>query len=190
MSSSRHIRHALAVCVVALLPAYAAAQDLASFEKSVTEFTLDNGLHFIILERHDAPVVSFHTFANVGSVDDPKGETGLAHMFEHMAFKGTPIIGSNDWAREKVALDAVDEAYEVYLQERQKGIHADEARVAELGKAFQESIAKAAEFAAGEEFTRLIEESGGSGLNASTSSDETQYYYSLPSNRVELWFYL
>ena len=190
MSSHRRIRLALALCAIALLPAYAAAQDLASFEKSVTEFTLGNGLHFIILERHDAPVVSFHTFANAGSVDDPKGQTGLAHMFEHMAFKGTPIIGSTDWAREKVALDAVDEAYEAWLQERHKGIHADEARVSELRKAFQDSIEKAAAFAEGEEFTRLIEQSGGTGLNASTSSDETQYFYSLPSNRAELWFYL
>lgn len=187
MRSSRWNR--LALCVW-LLPVFAAAQDLASFEKSVTEFTLDNGLHFIVLERREAPVVSFHTFANVGSVDDPKGQTGLAHMFEHMAFKGTPLIGSKDWEREKAALDAVDAAYEAYLQERRKGIHADNDRAAELRKQFQEAVEKATAFAQGEEFTRLIEESGGAGLNASTSSDETQYFYSLPSNRAELWFYL
>ena len=65
-----------------------AAQSIAdlqkSFEKKVTEFTLANGLHFIVIERHDAPVVSFHTYVNVGSVDDPSGQTGLAHMFEHI----------------------------------------------------------------------------------------------------------
>lgn len=190
MSTSRRIRLALALCAIALLSAPALSQDLASFEKSVTEFTLDNGLHFIILERHDAPVVSFHTFANAGSADDPKGQTGLAHMFEHMAFKGTPIIGSTEWAREKAALDAVDEAYEAWRQERRKGIHAAVDRLAGLRKAFEDSVEKAAAFAAGEEFSRLIEQNGGNGLNASTSSDETQYYYSLPSNRAELWFYL
>src|SRR5215471_10370970 len=88
------------------------AQDLKEFEKKITEFTLPNGLHFILLERHEAPVVSFHTFVRAGSANDPAGETGLAHMFEHMAFKGTETIGSRDWAAEKRALDAVEEAYD------------------------------------------------------------------------------
>src|SRR6516225_12222737 len=81
--------------------ACAFAQDLKEFEKRVTEFTLPNGLHFIVLERHEAPVVSFHTYVNAGSVDDPKGRTGLAHMFEHMAFKGTEMIGSTNYPAEK-----------------------------------------------------------------------------------------
>src|SRR6202051_5299324 len=93
-----------------LVPALLAAQSIAelqkSFEKKVTEFTLANGLHFIVIERHDAPVVSFHTYVNVGSVDDPGGQTGLAHMFEHMAFKGTPPIGTRNWPAGKGALDA------------------------------------------------------------------------------------
>ena len=84
-----------------LISALAVAQNLQEFEKRVTEFTLENGLHFIVLERHEAPVVSFHTFVNAGSVDDPEGKTGLAHMFEHMAFKGTPEIGSTNWPEEK-----------------------------------------------------------------------------------------
>jgi len=73
------------------------AQDLKEFEKRVTEFTLANGMHFIVLERHQAPVVSFHSYINAGAVDDPEGKTGLAHMFEHMAFKGTDTIGSKNW---------------------------------------------------------------------------------------------
>ena len=84
-----------------LLPTALQAQNLADFEKRVTEFTLSNGMHFIVLERHEAPVVSFHTYVNAGSVDDPKGRTGLAHMFEHMAFKGTETIGTTNWAAEK-----------------------------------------------------------------------------------------
>ena len=78
-----------------------AAQNLQEFEKKVTEFTLPNGLHFIVLERHEAPVVSFHTYVNAGSVDDPEGKTGLAHMFEHMAFKGTETIGTTNWPRRR-----------------------------------------------------------------------------------------
>src|SRR4030088_298919 len=76
-----------------LAPLVLGAQNLKEFEKKVTEFNLSNGMHFIVVERHEAPVVSFHTYVNAGSVDDPAGETGLAHMFEHMAFKGTESIG-------------------------------------------------------------------------------------------------
>src|SRR6202046_1578763 len=83
-----------------LLPALLAGQSLKDFEKKVTEFTLPNGLHFLLIERHEAPVVSFHTYVNVGSVDDPGGETGIAHMFEHMAFKGTPTIRSEEHTSE------------------------------------------------------------------------------------------
>ena len=83
----------LKLLVLSILPLLAIAQSLPDFEKRITEFTLPNGLHFIIFERHEAPVVSFHSFVNAGSVDDPSGETGIAHMFEHMAFKGTDKIG-------------------------------------------------------------------------------------------------
>ena len=72
----------------------AQSQDLEAFEKTVTEFTLDNGLTFLVVENHEAPVVSFLTYADVGSVDEVKGITGLAHVFEHMAFKGTTTIGA------------------------------------------------------------------------------------------------
>ena len=98
------------VLLFALLPGLLAAQSLQDFEKKVTQFTLSNGMTFLVIERHDAPVVSFHTYANVGAVDDPKGRTGLAHMFEHMAFKGTSNIGTKNWTLEKKALDAIETA--------------------------------------------------------------------------------
>src|ERR1700709_2442561 len=110
------------LCLLVLLaPLLVGAQNLKEFEKKVTEFTLANGLHFIVLERHDAPVVSFHTYVNAGAVDDPAGKTGLAHMFEHMAFKGTEIIGTNNWNQEKKALEAVEQAYDRLDAERFKG---------------------------------------------------------------------
>jgi predicted Zn-dependent peptidase len=68
----------------------AAAWDLAGMEKAVAEFTLDNDLHLLILERPDAPLVSFHTCANVGSADDPKGRTGLTHVRTHCFSKARP----------------------------------------------------------------------------------------------------
>src|SRR6516162_2093273 len=97
-----HLRRSVAI--LALWTGALSAQNLKEFEKKVTEFTLPNGLHFIICERHEAPVVSFHTYVNAGSVDDPSGKTGLAHMFEHMAFKGTEKIGTANFPEERKAI--------------------------------------------------------------------------------------
>src|SRR5512146_3354597 len=80
------------------------AQDLASFEKRVTVHKLPNGLTVVLCRRPEAPVFAFNLFVDAGSAQDPKGETGIAHMMEHMAFKGTPNIGTKDWPKEKVAL--------------------------------------------------------------------------------------
>lgn len=166
------------------------AQDLASFEKRVTEFTLPNGLHFIVLERHDAPVVSFHTYVNAGAVDDPKGKTGLAHMFEHMAFKGTENVGSTNWLAEKRALAAVEVAYDKLEAERNKMAKADPAKLKALQESVEAAIEKADAFVVPNLYARIIEENGGVGMNASTAEDSTDYFYNFPANRVELWFYL
>lgn len=181
---------AMSKWAILLLPLALAAQSLKDFEKRVTEFTLANGLHFIVVERHDAPVASFHTYVNAGSVDDPKGQTGMAHMFEHMAFKGTDTIGTKNWLLEKQALAEVEGAYDRLDQERRKGRRADPARIKQLEAALKAAIEKADGQVASNEFDRIIEESGAVGLNAGTAMDETTYFYSLPSNKTELWFLL
>ncbi len=173
-----------------LVPALVAGQSLQDFEKKVTEFTLANGLHFIIVERHDAPVVSFHTYANVGSVDDPNGETGIAHMFEHMAFKGTQTIGTLNWPEEKKALDAIEQIYDRLDAERNKGFRADPKKIEALEAEVKQAIAKADSFVEPNEYDRIVESNGGVGMNASTAEDSTNYFYSFPSNRLELWFLL
>jgi predicted Zn-dependent peptidase len=166
------------------------AQDLKEFEKKVTEFSLPNGLHFTIVERHNAPVVSFHTYVNAGSVNDPSGRTGLAHMFEHMAFKGTESIGTRDWVSEKRALETVEEIYDRLVAERAKGLRADQARLGAIELDLRTAIDRAQAYVIPNDYTRIIEENGGTGLNADTSFDYTEYFYSLPSNRTELWFLL
>ncbi|SPE24288.1 Peptidase M16 domain protein [Candidatus Sulfopaludibacter sp. SbA3] len=182
---------AFRLCLALLLaPVLSPAQDLKAFEKKVTEFTLPNGLHFIVAERHEAPVVSFHTYVNAGSVDDPTGQTGIAHMFEHMAFKGTETIGTKDWTAEKKALDAIEEIYDRIEAERNKGPKADPAKIDALQLSLAGALDAAESFVVPNEFGRIIEENGGAGLNADTSLDYTEYYYSLPSNRIELWFLL
>jgi predicted Zn-dependent peptidase len=178
------------IAILAFWPILLSGQNLKEFEKKVTEFTLPNGMHFIVCERHQAPVVSFHTYVNAGSVDDPSGKTGLAHMFEHMAFKGTASIGSLNWPAEKKALDDIERAYDRYDAERDKGHKADPAKLKQLREEIAASIEKANAFVDENLYPNLIEENGGVGMNASTGEDSTNYFYSLPSNRMELWFLL
>jgi len=173
-----------------LAPALLLAQSLKDFEKRVTEFTLGNGMHFIILERHEAPVVSFHSYVNAGSVDDPSGETGIAHMFEHMAFKGTETIGTKNWPAEKKAMDEVERIYDQFDAERNKGVRGDRSKLQTLQEQLKAAMDKASEYVEENEYPRIIEESGGVGMNAGTSEDSTNYFYNFPRNRLELWFLL
>src|SRR5258708_19658787 len=110
------------IALVLVLSAMAAAQNLAAFEKRITVKKLDNGLTVIICERPGAPVFSFNTHVDAGSVQDPMGQTGLAHMFEHMAFKGTDKIGTTDYAAEKIALARVETAYPAYIPHPDKPV--------------------------------------------------------------------
>jgi predicted Zn-dependent peptidase len=176
--------------LLCLFPALLAAQSLQEFEKKVTEFTLPNGLHFLIIERHEAPVVSFHTYVNVGSVDDPGGRTGLAHMFEHMAFKGTPTIGTKNWPLEKKSMDAIEVVYDKIDAEKRKGFQADPKKIDAIEVELKAAIAKADSYVDENAYDRIVESNGGVGMNASTAEDSTNYFYSFPSNRIELWFLL
>jgi predicted Zn-dependent peptidase len=178
------------IAILTLWPFLLSGQSLKEFEKKVTEFTLPNGMHFIICERHEAPVVAFHTYVNAGSVDDPSSKTGLAHMFEHMAFKGTASIGSLNWPAEKQAMQAIELVYDRYDAERNKGHRADQATLKKLKEELTAAIEKANTFVDENLYPNLIEENGGVGMNASTGEDSTNYFYSLPSNRIELWYLL
>jgi predicted Zn-dependent peptidase len=166
------------------------AQDLASFEKRVTVKTLDNGLVILVCERPEVPVFSFFTHVDVGADREVPGITGLAHMFEHMAFKGTDTIGTTDYAAERAALEKVEGAYAAFDLERRRRVGRDEKKVAELEKAWKDALVDANKYVVSNAFSEIIEREGGVGLNAFTSHDETGYFYSLPSNRLELWAYL
>ena len=165
-------------------------QDVASFEKKIHVKTLPNGLTVVVCERHEAPVFSFYTLVDAGAAQDPKGETGMAHMFEHMAFKGTPTIGTTDYEAEKVALQKQEEAYQAMQRERLKRVGQDPKKLEELQKAFHQAEEDADKYVKKNEFGEIIESQGGEDLNATTAEDETSYFYSMPSNRLELWAYL
>src|ERR1700678_3874765 len=187
MSYNRFLK---SFAIVLVLAALAAAQDLASFEKRTTVKTLDNGLTVVICERPEAPVFSFFTHVDAGSVQDPLGQTGLAHMFEHMAFKGTDKIGTTDYPAEKVALEKVEQVYAAYIAERDKPVGRDDQKVKELQKAWMDAVTDANKYVKPNEFPQIVEMNGGEDLNANTSDDETNYFYSFPVNRLELWAYL
>jgi len=172
-----------------LLPMLVQSQQLETFEQRVTEFTLENGLHFIIIERDIAPVASFVTFADVGSVNEPANRTGIAHIFEHMVFKGTREIGTTDWESEDKWIRKMDEAYRKWLAEINRP-NPDRDRAEMLKEEFERYQAAATEYVVNNEFSMIVEREGGTGLNAFTSTDATGYFYSLPQNRAELWFLL
>ncbi|MCP4573016.1 MAG: insulinase family protein [bacterium] len=268
----------LTALVVVLAAVGAPAQTYLDLEDQIQEFTLDNGVHFIVLEKHDVPVFSFRTYVNVGSAEEVRGITGLSHILEHMAFKGTSEIGTDNYKAELKLMEAEDVAFDALkaarrasvpvLQKYDKllndipepdqdqyrtiegflkdqpidvsldvpsggpremtegetaavrinhGMGTETEALDEFQVGREEALAiayyleavkdareelmnrendfEAAKDAARElvvtnEFGKIIENNGGVGLNASTSSDVTRYHYSFPSNRLELWAYL
>ncbi|HTP79957.1 MAG TPA: pitrilysin family protein [Bacteroidota bacterium] len=158
-------------------------------EKQVVEFSLKNGMKFLVLPRHEAPVVSFHTYVDIGAVNESRGITGMAHIFEHIAFKGTTTIGTKNYKKEKVWLDAVDKSWAAMRGEETKP-KPDSARLSILKKDFEAMQDSASNYVVSNEFGQAIEQNGGVGLNATTNAEATQYFFSLPSNKLELWFSL
>jgi predicted Zn-dependent peptidase len=149
------------------------AQDIASFEKKTTTKKLANGLTVIIMERPEAPVFSFYTHVDVGAAQEVQGITGLAHMFEHMAFKGTDKIGTTNYAAEKAALAKVEQTYAAYQKENMKEVGRDPQKVAALEQEWKKAIDAADAFVVVNEFGNIVESQGGVGLNATTDWDET-----------------
>jgi predicted Zn-dependent peptidase len=127
---------------------------------------------------------------DAGSVQDPLNKTGLAHMFEHMAFKGTDKIGTTDYAKEKPALEKVETTYAAYSDELHKRVGRDPKKLEQLHKAWEDAIQDAQQYVVPNQFGEIVEKNGGEGMNAFTDDDETGYHYSMPANRLELWAYL
>jgi predicted Zn-dependent peptidase len=165
----------------------AAGQDLAEFEKRMTEFTLDNGIRFLVLERRGAPVVTCYTYADVGAADAGRGRTGMAHLFEHMAFKGTKTIGTRDYDAEVKRMAETDKWWEAVECRRETDAEAEDQSLAELRKRCQEAQRAEQELIVPGEFEETLKRAGGIALNARTNYDSTVYFVSLPSNKLELW---
>jgi predicted Zn-dependent peptidase len=196
MSLLRRVALLCAVACAAALPlrAQTTADTTAAiehrFEQRVTTKVLPNGLTLLLCQRPEAPVFSYFTLVNAGSVDDPSGQSGLAHMFEHMAFKGTTEVGTNNYPAEKLALAKVETAYAAYDAEYRKRVGQDPQKLADLHDAFTAAVKNAQQYVIPNAFSQIAEDAGATGLNAETSEDFTEYFWSMPSNRLQLWAYL
>lgn len=191
----------LGCCLVILgcqsIPGVAIAEEMSSSPsiqpyldqviENITEFQLDNGLQFIVLKDDAAPVVSFVTYADVGGVDEPEGKTGVAHFLEHLAFKGSTKLGTTNYEAEQVLLDEMDRLFSQLQIARATG---DEAAIATLEAEFLQVQQEASQYVIQNAFGQVVESAGGVGLNAVTAADYTQYFYSFPSNKLELWMAL
>ncbi|MDZ7270525.1 MAG: insulinase family protein [candidate division KSB1 bacterium] len=187
MRLSRLRRAALLAGISSLCaPVLIHGQSLDGMKGKVKERVLSNGMKVIVMERHDAPVASFHVYADVGSANESYGITGISHLLEHMAFKGSTTVGTTDYAQESVALARLDSVYEE-MQREVRRPRPDSTRLAVLRQQFAALEAEAKRYVVTDEFIDLLRKEGDRSVNAYTSNDATQYINSLPSNRLEFW---
>jgi predicted Zn-dependent peptidase len=183
----------LAGILAAALPGHTESPSLAD---RVIEHRLANGMTVLMVERHQAPIVSINMTFGVGGVNEQVGLTGLAHLYEHMAFKGTRTVGTRDYEKEQALLtDLTMVGTELDRREREEAAraqlegkpHVASHEVQQLQRRFKELQEKAGEYVVGNEMALLYQRHGGIGLNASTGKDITRYVISLPANRLPLW---
>lgn len=155
--------------------------------QQISEFTLENGMKFIVMERHQSPTVSFMTYVDVGSAYEQASKTGAAHFLEHLAFKGTTRIGTTNYQAERPLLDRLDILSDQLKQAEAEG---QKTAIEQLQQEFQTVQTEAASYVKQNEFGQIVQQAGGVGLNATTSADETRYFYSFPANKLELWMSL
>lgn len=158
------------------------------FHLDVYTLKLDNGLTALLVRREGAPVFSSYVRIKVGNIEEPRGSSGLAHFFEHMAFKGTDRIGTRDYAAEKVVIEKMRVIGEEIVDREEKKAPPDV--IARLKAELKNLQAEQAKLIEPNEFVRIYQRNGGGDLNATTSNDFTNYFVSLPSNKIHLWAYL
>ncbi len=149
-------------------------------------YTLDNGMKIFVYPRQTAPVFCGMIYVDAGSAEENVGETGLAHLLEHMAFKGTPWVGTSDWEKERPVLIEIEQAAHQLAEETRK-LAPNPETVEQLEKQLTELQQKAAQYTVPNEYDNIITRAGGTEVNASTSVDFTNYFMTLPANQLELW---
>jgi len=195
----KHTALLIALSLVPTLVAPVTAQQLPVIEKR-----LSNGMKVLLVERHDSPSVAGGWVARVGSANERPGMTGIAHLFEHMLFKGTPVLGTKDYARdreiilEQERVRGLMRREEADMRERfRRGEIGDPLkpenqtdRYRELSAEFKKLVEAQREILVKNEFDRVYTGNGGSMMNAYTSMDLTAYFITVPANKLELWMWM
>ncbi|HZB45590.1 MAG TPA: pitrilysin family protein [Pyrinomonadaceae bacterium] len=192
-------RITLGLLTLLLCAATAAAQKVP-----VQEVTLENGMRVLMVPRKGDPNIAAGWIARVGSVNERPGITGLSHLFEHMMFKGTHVVGTRNYEENQKLLNEMD-TVRADLREEEKSL----IRRATLGEIadskdpqfrserhkqllakFEELTKREKELMVKDEFDRIYTTAGGSGMNAGTDRDFTVYFINVPANKLELWFWM
>ena len=161
-------------------------------------------MRVLLVERHDDPTIAAGWVAHVGSANERPGITGIAHLFEHMMFKGTPTIGTKDYKKDVEIIGEQERvrdemrAEEARMRQAWREGKIDDLnkpenkseRYRELEKKFNELIAKQREVLVKNEFDRIYTTAGASGMNAFTTSDITGYFITVPANKLQLWMWM
>jgi len=195
------VNHRPALLLAALL---ATAAPLAAQKVPVTEKTISNGMRLLLVQRNDEPTVSGGWVAHVGSANERPGITGIAHLFEHMMFKGTPTIGTKD-ARRDLEIIAEQERVREGMRKEEAQMRAAwrhgkiddlqkpenrSERYKQLEAQFKKLVDEQRALLVKNEFDRIYTTAGGSGMNAFTSDDMTAYFITVPANKLELWMWM
>ncbi|MCP4150979.1 MAG: insulinase family protein [bacterium] len=163
--------------------------DFGKIKNNISEFTLPNGLKFILLEDHSVPIATFMIYANVGGSDERVGINGISHYLEHMAFKGTSVIGTTNYEAEKKLFKQMDLLWDKIVAEKNSS-GPDQEKITGYQKELDGLVEEAAQYVKPNEFVNIMKRHGGSDFNAGTGIDSTMYYFNLPSNKLELWMYM
>jgi predicted Zn-dependent peptidase len=181
-----------------------AVNSLPAQQVPVIEKALPNGMSLLMVERHDDPTIAGGWVAHVGSANERPGITGIAHLFEHMMFKGTPTIGTKNYKKDLEIIAAQEKLRDEMRKEEAKMRAAyrrgeiddlqkpenKTARYKELEKKFNDLIAQQREVLVKNEWDRIYTTGGASGMNAFTSTDLTGYFITVPANKLELWMWM
>ncbi|WP_084196402.1 insulinase family protein [Chryseobacterium gambrini] len=150
-------------------------------ENGVRIYTLKNGLKVFLAQNSDAPRIQTYIPVRTGSNNDPSDNTGLAHYLEHMMFKGTSKLGTQNWEKESELLDQISDLYEQHKAEN------DPEKKKEIYRKIDEVSQEASQYAIANEYDKAISSLGASGTNAHTWFDETVYKNNVPNNELEKW---
>jgi predicted Zn-dependent peptidase len=153
----------------------------------VKEFQLENGMLFLIVERHATPQVACRVSIRAGSALEDSGKTGIAHMLEHMMFKGTENFGTTNPAKDQKLQEQIEAAYQIILKEEAKR-HPDQAVIQAKQAEMERLRREVQKIYVSQAFSLQMSMNGAVGINAFTSKDETQYLMSVPSDMMEQWF--